>query len=156
MSGTIVGIACGTSVALFADLAMYIMRMNLARIGENTKVKGKPVQYKLFANEEFPYLKHPNFKFILFSSFKEKKHVLGELLLRAAHDISEHQQHPNFEYHLRISSEKGQPKWNAAYFAKHIPADAHKIFITGPMGAESTLTNILVDAGFNRSVIGHL
>ena len=150
------GIACGTSVALFVDLAMYIMRLNIWRLGEENLKRGKPGPYKLFANEEFQDLINPHFKFILFSSFKEKQHVLGEVLLRAAHDISKHSKRPNFEYHLRVSSEKGQPKWDSEFFASHIPSNVKKIFITGPLGAEATLTHTLMQAGFHKSLIGQL
>jgi hypothetical protein len=156
VAGTIVGIACGTSITLFVDLAMYIMRMNLSRLGRDKKEGRKLGPYKLFANEEFHYLTNPKFKLILFSSFKTREHVLCELLLRAAQDISDHSEHHNFQYHLRISNEKDQPNWDPAFFAKHIPSTVKKVFITGPLGAESTLTRTLIRAGFNKSLMSHL
>lgn len=144
--GVIAGFACGTGVVLFLDLAMYLLRMNVYKVG---KEKGK--NYKLFANENFDRLTDPSFKLVLFSAFKTKDHVLGEMLFQLLHDVSAKFKFNNFEYHLRISDKPGDPKWDEAYIKKHLPLDTKKIIVYGPLGAEEEIKGTIKKAGFKDS-----
>eukprot|EP01022_Parablepharisma_sp_SALTPOND_P021219 TRINITY_DN409_c0_g1_i2.p3 TRINITY_DN409_c0_g1~~TRINITY_DN409_c0_g1_i2.p3 ORF type:complete len:524 (-),score=44.47 TRINITY_DN409_c0_g1_i2:3794-5365(-) len=139
--GTIVGITCGTGAVLFLDLAMYLLRMNIQKVGR-TKKK----HYSLYANETFDRLNDRSFKLILFSCFKEKGHVLGQPIFQALHNISEKYMLNNFEYHLRIS-ETGEPRWDETTFKQYVPKDAKKVIVFGPYGAEDSLKGALKKIG---------
>jgi len=144
--GTIVGIACGTGVVLFLDLAMYLLRMAIYKIGQKS---GKT--YKLFANENFDRLIDPSFKLVIFSAFKKQDHVLGEPLFLALHDLSAKHGFNNFEYHLRLSEKAGDPKWDEAFFKKHLDLQAKKIVVYGPLGAEESIKETLVKVGVKET-----
>ncbi len=144
--GTIVGVACGTGVVLFLDLAMYILRMNIYNAG---KKLGK--DYKMFANETFDRLTDPSFKLVIFSAFKKQDHVLAEPLFRALHDISAKNGFNNFEYHLRVSEKTEDPKWDEAYFRKNLDLNAKKIVVYGPLGAEESIKDTMRKLGVKDS-----
>ncbi len=139
--GTIVGITCGTGVVLFLDLAMYLLRMSIYKLG-----RARKKTYQIFGNESFDRLNDKSFKLILFSSFKESAQVLARPLFQALHDISQKYMLNNFEYHLRIS-ENGDPRWDEQTFRQHVPLDAKKVVIFGPYGAEDSIREMLKKIG---------
>eukprot|EP01022_Parablepharisma_sp_SALTPOND_P020923 TRINITY_DN3934_c0_g1_i1.p1 TRINITY_DN3934_c0_g1~~TRINITY_DN3934_c0_g1_i1.p1 ORF type:complete len:445 (-),score=59.50 TRINITY_DN3934_c0_g1_i1:145-1479(-) len=141
--GTIVGIICGTGVVMFLDLAMYMLRASIYKIGQQKLGK----TYKVFGNEIFDRLTDPSFKLVIFSSFKKKDHVLGEPLFQALHDISAKYNLGNFEYHLRISERPEDPKWDEEFFKKTLDKQARKIIVYGPFGAQESITNTLKGIG---------
>ncbi len=144
--GTIVGVTCGTGVVLFLDLAMYLLRMNIYKAGQQ---QGKT--YKVFGNENFDRLNDPSFKLVVFSAFKKQDHVLGQPLFQALHDISAKYKFNNFEYHLRISENPNDPKWDEAFFKKNLDANAKKIIVYGPLGAEESIKETLQKVGVKPS-----
>ena len=143
--GAVIAIACGTCVVLFLDLAMYLLRMNIFRAGQQTQRT-----YKMFANESFDRLTHPSFKLVLFSSFKHHSSVLGESLFRPLHEISAKYGFNNFEYHLRISENPAEPKWDEAYFKERVDIRAARVLINGPYGAAPQLKATLQKIGFSE------
>ena len=150
---TIVGIACGTGIALFLDMAMYILRMNIYNAG---KLRGNLFiiigkTYKIFGNEEFNQLTDPSFKLQLFSSFKKKNQVLGETLFRTLQAISFKYGFNNFEYYLRLSNNPSHVRWDHDYFKLHMDIDATKVIVYGPLGVERSLKQVLIKAGVKES-----
>lgn len=143
--GTIVGVTCGTGVVLFLDLAMYLLRMMIYKIGKTQKKS-----YLLFGNETFSRLNDKSFKLVLFSAFKESGHVLGEPLFKALHDISAKYNFNNFEYYLRVT-DKGDPRWDEDFFTQHVPLDAQKVIVYGPFGAQESMTELLKKIGIKDS-----
>ncbi len=143
--GTIVGITCGTGAVLFLDLAMYLLRMNIQKVGRTRKKN-----YALYANETFDRLNDKSFKVVLFSCFKEQSQVLAQPLFQALHDISARYMINNFEYHLRVS-DNGEPRWTEDTFRKYIPMNAKKIVMFGPYGAEESFKEMMKNIGFKDS-----
>ena len=139
--------ACGTGVVLFLDLAMYLLRMNIYKVGQQ---QGKT--YKMFANENFDRLTDPSFKLVVFSAFKRQDHVLGEPLFKALHDISSKYGFNNFEYHLRLTEKSGDPHWDESFLkTKPDVLKAEKIIVYGPLGAEESIKDSLRKAGVKDS-----
>eukprot|EP00826_Nyctotherus_ovalis_P052749 TRINITY_DN6755_c0_g1_i16.p1 TRINITY_DN6755_c0_g1~~TRINITY_DN6755_c0_g1_i16.p1 ORF type:complete len:131 (+),score=36.63 TRINITY_DN6755_c0_g1_i16:232-624(+) len=130
---------------------MYMLRMNVYNAG---KQKGK--EYKMFGNEKFDRLTDPSFKLVLFSAFKKKDQVLAEPLFRALHDISEKFKFNNFEYHLRVSENPKDPKWDGEFFKKHMDLEAKKVIIYGPLGAEESIKRTLGSIGVKESLYHRL
>jgi len=107
--------------------------------------------YKMFGNENFDRLMDPSFKLIVYSAFKKKDQVLGEPLFKALHDISAKYKFNNFEYHLRISENAEDPKWNEEYFKKTIDVNAKKVIVYGPLGAEESIKETLTKVGIKEN-----
>ena len=139
--GTIVGVTCGTGVVLFLDLAMYLLRMVIFKIGRTRKKN-----YMMFGNETFDRLTDKSFKLILFSCFKEEGQVLAQPLFKALHEFSAKYNFNNFEYYLRVG-EKGEGRWTEEALKPHVPLDAKKVMVIGPNGAEETIREILKKIG---------
>ncbi len=146
-----VGIALGTPVLLFADLASYILRKNIYKAGKVLKLP-----YKLFANETFDALDGDSFKFILLSSFHKKSAVIGKDLFEATELISKEFMFGNFEYQLRVG-EEGTPKWDANFFRARLDASVEKIIICGPPVESQAIEDILTkELGIPKTVMWSL
>jgi hypothetical protein len=139
--GVVVAVTCGTGVVMFLDLAMYLLRMIVYKVGR-TKKKN----YLLFGNETFDRLTDKSFKLVLFSAFHDSSHVLGEKLFRALHDLSVKYGYNNFEYHLRVA-DKGQQRWDEDTFKRLVPLTAQKIILVGPCEAETSIYTMLKNIG---------
>ncbi len=145
------GIALGTPVLLFADLAAYILRKNVYKAGRVVK---KP--YKLFSTESFEALDDDSFKLVLLSSFHKRSEVIGKELFETTEELSKEFMFGNFEYHLRVG-EEGTPRWDADFFRSKLDCNVAKVIVCGPPQAVESVQDILTQqVGVSKSMIWSL
>ena len=130
-------------------MASYILRMNIAKVGEQ---KGK--RQRLFDNETFDELTEPGFKFILFASHPSREASIGLPIFEGLQEFNRVNNLNNFEYHLR-SKETMKAHWTPAYMQERIgdPSKVIKAFVATGQAQEEELIKLVVGSGIPKGMI---
>ena len=131
------------------DLVCYLLRMNVFKAGMLSHKK-----YKLFANEDFPALADPSFRFLLFGSFESAADTPFVPILQQAHELAQHHRFSNFGLVLRDGT-VNHDHWDESFYKKHVPSDATRIYIVGPEPFVSSTTAALVRLGHDKRKLNY-
>ena len=101
-TGTHIAFTAGTGLLIFIDLVAHLVRKNCGLL---TPAEDKMLDIK-------------RFKFVLFSSFQKREDSIGLEMCENLMKVCEKLGLSNFEFYLRLSSNKSAVRWDQAFLEK--------------------------------------
>ena len=145
-SGIHVAFCAGTGALVFLDLVAQLLVLN------TFKHDGKPLP------EEIESFYQPEFKFILYVAFQDRKQSIGLDLIEALEKVNEKLGLNNFKVIVRLSDpdkgEEKKPRWTPNYIEKELSqyeGKLRKVWVCGPPAV-----NEMFDKTFNQELLTRL